>query len=122
MQGTRRAFLLLGVTVGSGLAIFPSTAQQENQIQGMPKRPEPADPRQQDKNAQEIDPKLSKRMILKQNEKDFRAGVGRLYKMVGEMKDELEKTPTTEVLSVQMYKKMQGIEKLAKQLKDKAKG
>ena len=55
-------------------------------------------------------------------EKEFRAGVDKLYQMAGELKEELDKTATTNVLSVRMYKKMQEIEKLSKQLKDKAKG
>ena len=122
MRKTRRTFLFLSVAAGSGLAIFSAAAQQENATQGMPKPPAPADPHQQDKNAQAADPKLSEKMILRANEKEFRAGVDRLYQMAGEVKDELERTPTTEVLSVRMYKKMQEIEKLAKQLMNKAKG
>ena len=42
--------------------------------------------------------------------------------MAGQLKEEVEKTMTTDVLSVRMYKKMEEIEKLAKQLKAKVKG
>jgi hypothetical protein len=48
--------------------------------------------------------------------------VERLYQLTGELRDEVLKTTTADVLSVRMYKKTEEIEKLAKQLKAKAKG
>lgn len=57
-----------------------------------------------------------------QNEQEFRDSVERLSVLVNELKQELEKTETTQVLSVRTYKKAQEIEKLAKQIKNKAKG
>lgn len=57
-----------------------------------------------------------------QNEKEFREGVARLYLLTDELKQEVDKTPTTDVFSVQMYKRMKEIAKLAKQLQSKAKG
>jgi hypothetical protein len=63
-----------------------------------------------------------KAAMLLQNEKEFRVGVEQLSVLVNELKEEVEKTATTDVLSVRMYKKAQEIEKLAKQIKNKAKG
>jgi len=60
--------------------------------------------------------------MLLQNEKEFRDGVEQLYVLVNELKEEVEKTATTDVLSVRMYKKANEIEKLAKQIKNKVKG
>jgi heme oxygenase len=57
-----------------------------------------------------------------QNEKEFREGVERLYQLTSDLRDELQKTVTTDVLSVHMVKKTEEIEKLAKVLKNKAKG
>jgi hypothetical protein len=57
-----------------------------------------------------------------QNEKEFREGVDRLYQLVGELRDDVARTGTTDVFSVQMYKKTKEIEKLAKQLEGRAKG
>ena len=65
---------------------------------------------------------ISKRAALLQNEKEFRAGVNRLNELVSELKEELDRTTTTDVFSVQMYKRTEEIEKLAKQLKGKARG
>jgi hypothetical protein len=70
----------------------------------------------------QLDPKNVKAAMLQQNEKEFREGVEQLSVLVNELKEELEKTPTTDVLSARLYKKAQEIEKLAKQIKNKAKG
>jgi hypothetical protein len=68
------------------------------------------------------DPQSAKRVALQQNEKEFRAGAERLYRLVSELKQEVDKTVTTEIFSVQMYKRTEEIEKVAKLLKSKAKG
>lgn len=67
----------------------------------------------------QLEPKAA---MLLQNEKQFREGVEQLSVLVNELKEEVEKTPTTEVLSARMYKKAHEIEKLAKQIKNKVKG
>ena len=56
------------------------------------------------------------------NEREFREGVQKLYELATELRDELAQAPKMNVLSVGMYKKTEEIEKLAKQLKSKAKG
>jgi hypothetical protein len=68
------------------------------------------------------DAQSAKRAALKKNEKEFRAEVNRLYQLAGELKGEVDKTVATEVISVQVYKKTAEIEKVAKLLKDKARG
>ncbi|MGA2098360.1 MAG: hypothetical protein ABSH39_18835 [Candidatus Acidiferrum sp.] len=62
------------------------------------------------------------RVALLQNEKEFRAGVNRLHQLVSELKEDLDKTMTADVFSLQIYKRTQEIERLAKQLKGKARG
>lgn len=69
-----------------------------------------------------VDPKVTKVMVQQQNAKEFQASVERLSVLVNELKDEVEKTPTADVLSVKTFNKAQEIEKLAKQIKNKAKG
>jgi hypothetical protein len=64
----------------------------------------------------------AKRALLQQNEKEFREGVERLYQLISELREEVQKTATTDVLSIRMVKKTEEIEKLAKVLKAKAKG
>jgi len=48
--------------------------------------------------------------------------VERLHQLTSELRDEVQKTVTSDVLSIGMYRKTEEIEKLAKQLKLKAKG
>jgi hypothetical protein len=90
---------------------------------GLPSPPVSADPEAQDQNAPKgVDPQTAKRVMAARNEKEFREGVEKLYQMATELKDELAQSPKMNVLSVRMYKKTEEIEKLAKQLKSKAKG
>jgi hypothetical protein len=64
----------------------------------------------------------ARRIALQKNEKEFLLGVDRLYQLASELKQEVEKVPTSEIFSVQMYKRTEEIERLAKQLKAKARG
>jgi hypothetical protein len=90
---------------------------------GLPAPPPSADPDAQDQNAPKgLDPQTAKRVMAAKNEKEFREGVEKLYQMATELRDELTQAPKMNVLSVRMYKKTEEIEKLAKQLKSKAKG
>ncbi len=90
---------------------------------GLPSPPAAADPDAQDTDAPKgIDPQTAKRVMAAKNEKEFREGVEKLYEMATELRDELAQAPKMNVLSVRMYKKTEEIEKLAKQLKSKAKG
>lgn len=63
----------------------------------------------------------AKRALLRQNEKEFREGVERLYQLTSGLRDELQKTATTDVFSLHIVKQTEEIEKLAKLLKSKAK-
>jgi hypothetical protein len=121
MRESRREFfvsaaLLSGALVGSNgisFAQFPPTP------------PPPPQPAQMPNPAQvHSDPAAAaaaKRARLLQNEKEFREGVERLYQLTSDLRDELQKTMTTDVLSVRMVKKTEEIEKLARLLKSKAK-
>lgn len=56
------------------------------------------------------------------NQKELREDVSRLYGMVSELKEQVERTDANSMLSVSLVKKAQDIEKLAKQIKGLAKG
>ena len=60
--------------------------------------------------------------IDKQNQEEIRAEVDKMFAIVSELKQELSVTNTTSVLSVNFVKKAHEIEKLAKHVKDLAKG
>jgi hypothetical protein len=63
-----------------------------------------------------------KKGIERANQQELRSDVSRLYEMVADLKDQVEKTDANKTLSVSVVKKAQQIEKLAKQIKELAKG
>jgi hypothetical protein len=73
-----------------------------------------------------IDGQLAKapdeRAIARANQQELKADVSKLYEMVTELKEQIEKTDASSMLSVPVVKKAQQIESLAKQIKNLAKG
>jgi hypothetical protein len=60
--------------------------------------------------------------VLEQHQKDIKKDVEKLFDLAKELKTEVEKTDATAVLSMAMVKKTEEIEKLARQIRDHAKG
>ena len=122
MQGTRRDFVRIASLAASVLAAPHVLAFTQRSIKPPPP-PQPAQtpvPRAADANLPGV--RAAKRAQLKKNAEEFRNGVEELYKLTGELREAVRNTETTDVLSVRTYKKTEQIEKLAKQLKSKAKG
>jgi len=61
------------------------------------------------------DPKV----LLKEDQKALRRDVDHLLQLAKDLKDESDKTPETDVLSLSLVKKAEDIEKLAHQIKDR---
>jgi hypothetical protein len=64
----------------------------------------------------------SSKSALEENEKSLKKKVGKLLQLASELKDEVDKTDSVKVLSFAMLKKADEIEKLAKDIKTRAKG
>jgi hypothetical protein len=60
--------------------------------------------------------------IDKQNQAEIRSDVDKMYAIVSDLRQQLSVTNTTSVLSVDFVKKAHEVEKLAKHVKDLAKG
>ena len=123
MGVTRRRFVLaLGVAascVGTrDILIFPQKRQP------FPKPPEPSDKQTNPAATSAVaDAKrAAANRALQENEREFRAGIERLYQLTNELREEVQNTATADFFSIRMYKKTEEIEKLAKQLKNRAKG
>jgi hypothetical protein len=122
MLETRRAFVM----TMAAAAGFVTTEE------GWPFAQSPSTPRPPPRPAETPDPAeihpnpegtaAAKRAMLRQNEKEFGEGVERLYQLASELREEVQKTATTDVLSLRLVKKTEEIEKLAKFLKSRAKG
>jgi hypothetical protein len=123
MGETRRRFLMSLAAASCSVATHGTVFAQVRNTRPFPTPPASAETQNPaEKDGTTPDPQSAKRAALKQNEREFRAGVDRLYRLASELKQEVDKTGTTEVFSVRMYKRMEEIEKVAKLLKGRAKG
>ena len=62
------------------------------------------------------------KVLLEENQKDIKKNVEKLFDLATQLKDQVEKTDATAVLSLAMVKKAEEIERLARQIKERAKG
>ena len=67
-------------------------------------------------------PPGSRKAALEENEKEIKKKVDKLFQLATELKEEVDKTDSAKVLSLAMLKKAEEIEKLAKDIKSRAKG
>src|SRR2546423_444277 len=96
------------------LALAPS-GQLRAQL---PQNPEQQKEKEDDSHRPKFDPKL----ILAANQKEIKKNVEKLYDLASELKAEVEKTDSVLVLSVAMLRKTDEIERLAKEIRSRAKG
>lgn len=66
--------------------------------------------------------KSPKKVALEENQKDIKKNVEKLFELASQLKEQVEKTDATAVLSLAMVKKAEEIEHLAHQIKERAKG
>ncbi len=112
---SRRKFLTTAIAVGvpAGiLALIPSSQVRARRQQN------PQQQKDEDSRPPKVDPKL----ILEANQKEIKKNVERLYDLASELKAEVEKTDSVQVLSLAMLRKTDEIEKLAREIRSRAKG
>lgn len=117
MQSSRRS-LLLGLF--SGVTAFFARSQAVSA-----QNPAPLPPSRRntgDRDESPNPPPGATKAVLEQHQKDIKKDVEKLYELASELKTEVEKTDATVILSMAMLKKTEEIEKLAKQIRDHAKG
>ncbi|HEX8881106.1 MAG TPA: hypothetical protein VF749_13795 [Candidatus Acidoferrum sp.] len=113
---SRRRFL--SVLLASGLPIAAMKSSMHAQGGGgAPPSPKPV-PKDEDIG----EPKIDSKLLLEANQKDIKKSVERLFQLASELKTEVEKTDSVQVLSVAMIKKAEEIEKLAKSIRSRAIG
>ncbi len=121
---SRRVFLTgLLVASASGLAgeAIPAITTQSPVIRPPQQPPQNPSSSQSPDNEAPTVPDLDKK-ILENNEKDMKKKVEQLYQLAKELKDEVEKTDSTKVLSLNLLKKTEEIEKLAHDIRNRSKG
>lgn len=123
MDFKKRSFLTQVMTwaLGAPLGLLGIRALTQLPSQQNPPNPIPSHPpgeRFPDNNA----PKIDEKKILKQNNETIKDDVEKLYDLASDLKKEVEKTDSVNVLSLPMIQKAEQIEKLAKQVKNLARG
>jgi hypothetical protein len=124
MDSKKRSFItqVIACALGAPLALlgiraFAQLPGQQNPPNPVPGRPNPGEPFP-DNNS----PKINEKKILKQNNETIKDDVEKLYDLASDLKKEVEKTDSVNVLSLPMIQKAEQIEKLAKQVKNLARG
>jgi len=112
----RRTFLGGLLTAGLAARITGELAQGQT-----PKFPQ--DPKNAPDSPPEnpLAPSPEKRM-LEENQKDIKKKVEKLYELATELKGEVDKTDSSKVLSLNLVRKAEEIEKLAREIKNRSKG
>lgn len=120
MLDTRRCFLRNLAGVSGTFMLFQTQPPIPT-----PRRRTPVDPpepaEKQDAENPGSTPRSVQRAQLQAQEKEFRETMDRLFVKVRDLKLQLDRIHTSEIFSLAVYKQTQEIEKLAKQLKNRAK-
>jgi hypothetical protein len=64
----------------------------------------------------------TKKALLEQRQKDIKRDIEKLFDLATQLKAEVEKTDATTTLSLAMVRRAEEVEKLARQIKDNARG
>jgi hypothetical protein len=119
MLDTRRGFLAM--LAGAGTAVVMRAQSDRGQAKP-PGRPSPPDPSPDADASGSRTEKSPEKIALEANEKDIKKNIEKLFQLATDLKAEVEKTDSSQVLSLAMVKKAEEIEKLAREIKTRAKG
>ena len=115
MKESRRRFLTTVCAVGLPAGILAGSLFAQ-----APMAPQPRNPDVKDDGPIPLRP--DPKVVLEENQKNIKKNVERLFELASELKAEVEKTDSVLVLSIAMLKKTEDIEKLAKEIRSRAKG
>jgi len=118
MNYSRRGLLTASLSA-SLCSLLASLAPAQNTGR---RRPEGSQDASDDENKPPTFPPNASKTMLEERQKNIRKEVQKLYGLASELKNEVEKTDSTTILSLAMVRKAEEIEHLAKQIRDHAKG
>jgi hypothetical protein len=119
-MNTGRRFFLSGIAAtlaGTRVMLAGTLGQRNDNSSHIPQIPDASGSTGADDLP--LPPRADPRKHLKEDQKSLRRDVDRLLQLAKELKDESDKTPETDVLSLSLVKKAEDIEKLARQIKDR---
>ena len=119
MNNGRRFFLsgIAAALAGTRAVLSAAQGQRREGPPHLPQIPDASDSSATDEVP--LPPRSDPKLQLKENQKALRHDVDRLVQLAKDLKDESDKTPETDVLSLSMVKKAEDIEKLARQIKER---
>ena len=119
MRTGRRCFLsgIAATLAGPRALLAGGQSQRRDDSTHIPQIPDASNPNGADDVP--LPPRADPRTHLKEDQKALRRDVDRLLQLAKDLKDESDKTPETDVLSLTLVKKVEDIEKLAHQIKDR---
>ena len=116
---SRRRWLACLGTFAAAYALLGS--QSRASAQNPPPHSRSGEPGLRDDDAPKLPP-ASTKTALEANDKNIKKSVEKLFELATELKNEVDKTNSAQVLSLAMVKKAEEIEKLARDIKSRAKG
>jgi hypothetical protein len=118
MQESRRSLLrtIAGAVAGYIMAVSVARGQDT-----FPRPPSAMRPGEDEPNPGP-NAKSPAKVRLEENQKDIKKDIQKLFDLASQLKQQVEKTDATAVLSLVMVKKAEEIERLARQIKERAKG
>jgi hypothetical protein len=120
MYDTRRRFLKLLAAGGAMAVAGAPRVRAQAKTQSRPQLPDPT--QNADETSGPLAGKSATKLMLEENEKDIKKNIEKLYQLASDLKSEVEKTDSSQVLSLALVKKAEEIEKLAHDIKTRAKG
>jgi len=120
MWASRRT-LLRDFAAAATVALLADSASLGQDPFPSPRRQAPVRPGDDEPNPNP-NAKSPTKVLLEENQKDIKKNVEKLFDLASQLKEQVEKTDFTTVLSLAMVKKAEEIERLARQIKERAKG
>lgn len=119
MKTGRRSFISgAAATLAGTRALLAGGQDQRRDPQSrLPQIPDAGGPNGADD--MPVPPAADPKVRLKEDQKELRHEVDRLLQLAKDLKDESDKTPESDVLSLSLVRKVEDIEKLARQIKDR---
>lgn len=122
MNKQKRVFLAGAASLAAATIAEMMATRTWAQASRSPTLPTPPDGSNSPFSTPNLDPRMNPKDLLKQNDSQIHDDVERLYYLAADLRAEVEKTNSQNVLSLAMVQKCEQIEKYAKQIKNLAKG
>jgi len=125
MKTGRRLFLssfspsvVIALAMAKSLFAKPQRREPPSNYPQIPDASNSGRPNEETPSLPPPDPKVQ----LKENQKNLRQDADRLLQLAKDLKEDADKTEQTDVLSLSLLKKAEEVEKLARHIKDLARG